>query len=116
MPLPIQHILGIFVDNVKKRGSVLPLSKRTATGWAKGLDLPRGGETVLYTGHMYQMIPAIDAMASQMALLENSFLTRFFGIGRVMSVKGDALEIRFDRTGETKKLLVGYAPIVKLKS
>ncbi len=39
-----------------------------------------------------------------------------FGRGRVMSVKGDALEIRFDRTRETKKLLVGYAPIVKLKS
>jgi len=39
-----------------------------------------------------------------------------FGRGRVTSVKGDALEIRFDRTGETKKLLVGYAPIVKLKS
>jgi len=39
-----------------------------------------------------------------------------FGRGRVVSVKGDALEIRFDRTGETKKLLVGYAPIVKIKS
>ena len=39
-----------------------------------------------------------------------------FGRGRVTSVKGDALEIRFDRTSETKKLLVGYAPIVKIKS
>ena len=39
-----------------------------------------------------------------------------FGRGRVMAAKGDALEIRFDRTGETKKLLVGYAPIVKIKS
>jgi len=39
-----------------------------------------------------------------------------FGRGRVASVKGDALEIRFDRTGETKKLLVGYAPIVKIKN
>ena len=38
-----------------------------------------------------------------------------FGRGRVMTVKGDALEIRFDRTKETKKLLVGYAPIVKIK-
>lgn len=85
MPLPIAPILGIFADNVRQRGSVLPLSKRTATGWAKGLNLPRGGETVLYTGHMYQMIPAIDAMASQMAMLENSFLTRFFGIGRIMN-------------------------------
>jgi DNA helicase-2/ATP-dependent DNA helicase PcrA len=39
-----------------------------------------------------------------------------FGRGQVVSVKGDALEIRFERTGETKKLLVGYAPIVKIKS
>ena len=38
-----------------------------------------------------------------------------FGRGRVVSVSGDALTIRFDRSGETKKLLVGYAPIVKLK-
>ncbi|MGV8082246.1 MAG: ATP-dependent helicase [Coriobacteriia bacterium] len=38
-----------------------------------------------------------------------------FGRGRVLSVSGDALEVRFDRTGETKKLLVGYAPIVKIK-
>ena len=39
-----------------------------------------------------------------------------FGRGRVVTVNGDALEIRFDRTGQTKKLLVGYAPIVKIKS
>ena len=39
-----------------------------------------------------------------------------FGRGRVLAAKGDALEIRFERTGETKKLLVGYAPIVKIKS
>jgi len=39
-----------------------------------------------------------------------------FGRGRVLTVTGDALEIRFDRTGETKKLLVGYAPIVKIKN
>jgi Fe-S oxidoreductase len=85
MPLPIAPILGIFAENLRKRDSVLPLSKRTATGWAKGLNLPRGGKTVLYTGHVYQMIPAIDAMSSQMALLENSFLTRFFGIGELMN-------------------------------
>jgi Fe-S oxidoreductase len=85
MPLPIASILGIFSDNLRKRGSVLPLSKRTATGWANGLNLPRGGETVLYTGHMYQMIPAIEAMSAQMALLEDSFLTRFFSIGRLLN-------------------------------
>jgi Fe-S oxidoreductase len=85
MHVPIAPILGIFADNVRIRGSVLPLSKRAATGWADGLDLPRGGETVIYTGHMYQLIPAIAAMSSQLALLENSFLTRFFGVGRLVN-------------------------------
>lgn len=85
MPLPIAPILGILSDNLRKRGSVLPLSKRAATGWARGLELPRGGETVLYTGHMYQMIPALEVMSSQMAALENSFMTRFVGIGRLIN-------------------------------
>ena len=85
MPLPIAPILGILSDNLRKRGSVLPLSKRAATGWARGLDLPRGGETVLYTGHMYQMIPALEVMSSQMAALENSFMTRFMGMGRLLN-------------------------------
>ncbi len=82
MPLPIAPILGILSDNLRKRGSVLPLGKRAATAWARGLDIPRGGETVLYTGHMYQLIPAIEAMAGQMALFEDRFITRFFGLGR----------------------------------
>ena len=85
MPLPIAPILGILSDNLRRRGSVLPLSKRSATGWARGLDLPRGGETILYTGHMYQMIPALEVMSAQMASLENSFMTRFFGIGRLLN-------------------------------
>lgn len=85
MSIPIAPVLGIFADNVRQRGSVLPLSNRKATRWARGLDLPRGGATVLYTGHMYQMVPAIHAMSSQLALLENSFLTRFFGLGRLVN-------------------------------
>jgi Fe-S oxidoreductase len=86
MPLPIAPILGILSDNLRKRGSVLPLSKRAATGWARGLDLPRGGETVLYTGHMYQMLPALEVMSAQMAAFENStFMNRFFGLGRLFN-------------------------------
>ena len=82
MPLPIGHVLGILSDNLKIRGSVLPLSKSAATGWSMGLNIPSGGETVLYTGLMYQLIPAIDALASQMAVFEDSFITRLFGLGR----------------------------------
>lgn len=103
MSIPIAPILGIFADNVRKRGSVLPLSKRTATGWARGLNLPRGGDTVIYTGHMYQMVPAIDAMSTQLALLENSFLTRFFGLGRLIN-KFVSLSFFMGLTASSKKM------------
>ncbi|MDR1013958.1 MAG: UvrD-helicase domain-containing protein [Coriobacteriales bacterium] len=36
-----------------------------------------------------------------------------FGSGEVVSVDGDVLHILFSRSGETKKLLKGYAPLVK---
>jgi Fe-S oxidoreductase len=85
MPLPIGPVLGILSDNLRKRGSVLPLSKSGATSWAEGLNIPRGGETVLYTGLMYQLIPSIDALASQMALFEDSTITQFFRLGRFVN-------------------------------
>lgn len=37
-----------------------------------------------------------------------------FGRGQVTKVEGDTLYIKFQRSGETKRLLKGYAPIVKL--
>jgi Fe-S oxidoreductase len=83
MPLPINHILGILLDNVKIRKGVIPLSKRKISAWARGLNLPRGGETVLYTGQLYQLIPSINAMSFWMAKFENSPITSLFGIGRL---------------------------------
>ncbi len=85
MPLPTQYVLGILVDNLLKRKSVLKLSPRTTTRWAQGLNIPREGETVLYTGHMYQLIPAISALADKMAFFENSWITKFFGLGRFVN-------------------------------
>ena len=38
-----------------------------------------------------------------------------FGQGRVVEVNGDQLTVKFARSGDTKKLLLGYAPIVKIK-
>ncbi len=83
MVLPIGPVLGILSDNLRKRGSVLPISRSEATGWARGLNIPRGGQTVLYTGLMYQLVPAIDALAGQMAQFEDSRITRLFGLGRL---------------------------------
>ncbi|MBU2515134.1 (Fe-S)-binding protein [bacterium] len=85
MTLPIGNVLGILVDNLKLRKSVVPLSNRRATAWAEGLGLKEGGDTVLYTGHIYQLIPYISSMSKKMAELENSWITKFMGIGRIVN-------------------------------
>ena len=37
-----------------------------------------------------------------------------FGPGVVLGVEGDMIEVKFTRTGKTKKLLKGFAPLVKV--
>ena len=37
-----------------------------------------------------------------------------FGPGVVVSLDGEMIKIKFDRTGEVKRLMVGYAPITKI--
>ena len=85
MPLPTAPLLGFMADNLRMRGSVMPLSSRRATRWAAGLDIPMGGETVLYTGLMYQIIPTLTSAERTTSLFEEHWIGNFFSIGRVMN-------------------------------
>ena len=85
MPLPTADVLGFLSDNLRKRKSVMPLSARSATGWAAGLDLPMGGETVLYTGQMYQIIPTLMVAEKATAKFADHWLGKFFYVGRQMN-------------------------------
>ena len=75
-------MIGILADNLRLRGSVLPIPRRSATRWTRDLDLPRGGETVLYTGQMYQLIPYIEGLVKVEQRLGDSPLARLAGLGR----------------------------------
>jgi Fe-S oxidoreductase len=82
MALPTGDVIGILGDNLRLRGSVLPIPKRSASHWARGLRLPRGGETVLYTGQMIQLIPYIERLVKMEERLGDSPLERFTPLGR----------------------------------
>ena len=82
MALPVRDVAGILADNLRLRGSVLPIPARRATRWARELDLPKGGETVLYTGLMYQLIPYIERLVALEQQLGGTPLARFTGLGR----------------------------------
>jgi len=38
-----------------------------------------------------------------------------FGPGVVLATSGDTIEVKFIRTGKTKKLMKGFAPIVRIE-
>jgi Fe-S oxidoreductase len=82
MPLPTRDVVGILGDNLRLRGSVLPISARSATRWTRGLELPRDGDAVLYTGQMYQLIPYIERLVAAEQRLGDSRLAGFTGLGR----------------------------------
>lgn len=52
--------------------------------------------------------------ASQDFVAGDTVSHKTFGTGTVISVAGDMIEVQFEKTGQTKKLMKGFAPIVKL--
>ena len=83
MPLPTKEVLGILTDNLKIRKNVLPISQGVATRWANDLSLPVGGDTIIYTGLMYQLTPYITGLVNALENLEGSFLLKFIKLGRI---------------------------------
>jgi Fe-S oxidoreductase len=82
MPLDTGDVIGILGDNLRLRKSVLPLPAGVATKWTEGLGLPRGGETVLYTGLMYQLIPYIEGLVKAEMKMGDSWMGKYTGLGR----------------------------------
>lgn len=56
------------------------------------------------------------ASASQDFAAGDTVSHKTFGAGTVISVAGDMIEVQFEKTGQTKKLMKGFAPIVKLNA
>ena len=56
------------------------------------------------------------AGASQDFAAGDTVSHKTFGTGTVISVAGDMIEVQFEKTGQTKKLMKGFAPIVKLNA
>jgi Fe-S oxidoreductase len=82
MPLDTGDVIGILGDNLRLRKSVLPIPAKVATKWTEGLGLRRGGETVLYTGMMYQLIPYIEGLVKAVTTMGDSWMGKYTGLGR----------------------------------
>ena len=82
MPLPTGDTIGILADNLARRRSVLPIPVASAIRWTRGLDLPRGGERVLCTGLLYQLIPYVEGLVAAQEKMAKSPLAGLTAFGR----------------------------------
>lgn len=85
MALDTREVIGILTDNLRLRGSVLPVPARHATRWARELGLPRGGERVLYTGTMYHIVPYTERLVRLQQRLGGSRLAGLVPLARQLN-------------------------------
>ncbi len=112
----ISEVLSTLKENIVNTGDPLGMKKVYWTEWAKDMDLPRTGETIILTARMYQMLPYIiqvtDLVASARPFLSRKGLGGLVNIGN--RLMGDKI-IRFKALGsrglksKSNKILKGIA-------
>ncbi len=58
----VRDIADIIRKSLEERGVPLPIDKKACVEWAKGLEIPKGGKTILYTSCMYQLLPYMTSI------------------------------------------------------
>ncbi len=68
----------------------------------------------MYGGHVFGSGGSRKKPAAETFAAGDEVDHKTFGRGTVKAVDGDKLQIYFHKTGQTKTLLNGYAPMVKI--
>lgn len=122
--IPQEHVKAIGVGSAGFSG----------VGWAKRGDrhgtFGSGRGSEVYGGNVFGSrtrssggapaprpapIQKDPARASTSFAVGDQVSHKTFGPGVVLAVQGDTIEVKFTRTNKTKKLMKGFAPIVKIE-
>ena len=79
-----------------------------------GSGSPRHRTPTGADGHAVEQRRPDAAKAAETFAVGDTVSHKTFGTGRVIGVSGDMIEVTFDKSGQTKKLMKGFAPIVKI--
>ncbi|WP_069808039.1 (Fe-S)-binding protein [Vulcanisaeta thermophila] len=78
----VKTLVSIIQGSLGSNGLPIPMDKSLCTQWAGELNVPKGGDTVIYTSCLYQMAPVINQMIPWIEKLQGSPLG---GVARVFS-------------------------------
>lgn len=122
--IPQEHVKALGVGSVgfsgvgwEKRGD-----RHGTFGSGRGAEVYGGnvfGSRTRSTGGSGAVQPASirkdPARANASFAVGDHVSHKTFGPGIVLAVQGDIIEVKFTRTNKTKKLMKGFAPIVKIE-
>jgi Fe-S oxidoreductase len=73
--------LSYLADNIKTRDNILGASKEEGARWAKGLGLPRDGETIFFAGCGYQFDTKLESMMGLIRKMDKSVVGTDLAMG-----------------------------------
>ncbi len=78
-----KDIIDLIAGNVRKTRNPFGVPKFLINNWWKGTGVARKGDTLLFTGLMYQFVPYIEKSTTYLALLEDSRLADYIKLGKL---------------------------------
>jgi Fe-S oxidoreductase len=83
----VRALIDIVRRSLETNSLPIPMDKSNCTEWARELNIPRGGDTIIYTSCMYQMAPMINQLVPWIEKVRGTpltslagFLSRFAGL------------------------------------
>ncbi len=79
-----KDIIDLIADNVIKTRNPFGVPKFMINNWWKKAPLRLDGDTLLFTGLMYQFVPYIEKATSYLARFEDTFLAGYVRYGKYL--------------------------------
>ena len=98
--------------SVSRHTGISPDAGRAPATFGSGV--PSRRTQVAAAGHAVEQRRPDAAMRAETFAVGDQVRHKTFGTGTVIGVAGDMLEVTFEKSGQTKKLMKGFAPIVKI--
>ena len=110
------HVFGSYTrstgGSVSRHTGISPDAGRKPATFGSGVARRRASAAA--EGHAVEQRRPRCRQAAETFAAGDKVSHKTFGTGTVISASGDMIEVTFDKSGQTKKLMKGFAPIVKL--
>ncbi len=108
-----KDIAELIASNVRKTRNPFGVSNSILNTWWKGVPFSRQGDSMLFTGLMYQSIPYIERTTAWLARYEDTSLTRYLRYAKMVPALLVSLGFRFLVSREDKKKFNGIVNSVR---